>query len=366
MALAVNFPTPLKLTYQALAVAEIDCRRTDRTHPLFLSEVPPEEQGAHPPSNAHVMAMHDVLMTWVFAPSRSASDTPPEPAAAAAEAGEPLAPVPAPRNYVQGMSDLFSPLYVVLEGEQWLCYALFENQMERHADNFLVDQSGMARQLAELQSLLRVMDRGLYHHFGESNTALYRLNTRADTLPAETTGSLNLFFCFRWFLTSFKREFSFDDTIKLWEIFFTDYLGTHFHHFFALAILEANRDVIVRYLREFDEVRFPSGLCCPQFFADAVESEQILKYINELSQTLDLATLISDAEVLYLTLREIVDASTPAPKPESGLRQRNVGRNADRVVGDFPPTEEDAEEVKRERVRMATRREVETLRTLLE
>ena len=163
--------TLLILTHQALAVAEIDCRRTDRTHPLFLSDVPPEEQGAHPPSNAHVMAMHDILMTWVFAPSRSASGTPPGTAAAAAEAGEPVTPAPAPRNYVQGMSDLFSPLYVVLEGEQWLCYALFENQMERHADNFLVDQSGMARQLAELQSLLRVMDRGLYHHFGESGTA---------------------------------------------------------------------------------------------------------------------------------------------------------------------------------------------------
>ncbi|GAA5864386.1 hypothetical protein JCM3774_002774 [Rhodotorula dairenensis] len=304
---------------------EIDCRRTDRTHPLFLSDAPPDEQGAHPPSNAHVMAMHDVLMTWVFAPPPSSRQT-----VSASTSESPVLEEDAaslsPRNYVQGMSDLFSPLYVVLDGEQWLCYALFEHQMERHADNFLVDQSGMAQQLAELQSLLRVMDRGLYHHF-------------------ETTGSLNLFFCFRWFLTSFKREFSFDDTIKLWEIFYTDYLGTHFHHFFALAILEANRDVIVRYLREFDE---------------------ILKYINELSQTLDLATLISDAEVLYLTLREIVDASTPAPKSDSGLRQRNVGRTADRAVGDFPPTEEDAEEVKRDRVRTATRCEVETLRTLLE
>lgn len=96
-----------------------------------------------------------------------------------------MTPAPAPRNYVQGMSDLFSPLYVVLEGEQWLCYALFENQMERHADNFLVDQSGMARQLAELQSLLRVMDRGLYHHFGELEAALCILNTRTDTLPAQ-------------------------------------------------------------------------------------------------------------------------------------------------------------------------------------
>ncbi|POY76334.1 hypothetical protein BMF94_0530 [Rhodotorula taiwanensis] len=296
---------------------EIDCRRTDRTHPLFLSDVPPEEQGAHPPSNAHVMAMHDVLMTWVFAPTDAEENA----AAPTADSAP-----PSPRNYVQGMSDLFSPLYVVLDGEQWLCYALFEYQMERQADNFLVDQSGMARQLAELQSLLRVMDRGLYHHF-------------------ETTGSLNLFFCFRWFLTSFKREFSFDDTIKLWEIFYTDYLGTHFHHFFALAILEANRDVIVRYLREFDE---------------------ILKYINELSQTLDLATLISDAEVLYYTLREIVEASTPAPQSDTGLRHRNVaGKSSERAVGDFPPTDEDGEEVKRDRVRSATKREVEALRTLL-
>lgn len=111
------------------------------------------------------MAMHDVLMTWVFAP--------PPPRLAIAGTAESSssnedAQSASPRNYVQGMSDLFSPLYVVLDGEQWLCYALFEYQMERHADNFLVDQSGMARQLAELQSLLRVMDRGLYHHFGPS------------------------------------------------------------------------------------------------------------------------------------------------------------------------------------------------------
>lgn len=104
------------------------------------------------------MAMHDVLMTWVFAPTDAEENA----AAPTADSAP-----PSPRNYVQGMSDLFSPLYVVLDGEQWLCYALFEYQMERQADNFLVDQSGMARQLAELQSLLRVMDRGLYHHFGE-------------------------------------------------------------------------------------------------------------------------------------------------------------------------------------------------------
>lgn len=84
-------------------------------------------------------------------------------------------------------------------------------------------------------------------------------------IGAENTGSLNLFFCFRWILCGFKRELSFDATLQLWEVLWTDYLGTHFHLFFALAIIEAHRDVIIRYLREFDEV-------CP-FFSVAVSAE---------------------------------------------------------------------------------------------
>ncbi|GAA6050424.1 hypothetical protein JCM3770_004031 [Rhodotorula araucariae] len=291
---------------------EIDCRRTDRTHPLFaLDEV--EQPGAHPPTNGHVRACHDVLMSWVFA------DVTPAP-----EEGE--------RNYVQGMSDLFSPLYVVLDGEQWLAFACFEDVMRRHADNFREDQSGMKRQLSQLQQLVRVMDRGLYRHLDE-------------------TGSLNLFFCFRWLLTSFKRELSFDDTVKLWEILYTDHLGTHFHLFVALAILEANRDVMIRYLREFDE---------------------ILKYINELTQTLDVATLLADAETLYYALRAVCDSFPPptaaaAELGADGLRQRKAvsGTKPERL-GAFPPTKDDAEEVRRERVRERTRSEVDELRRLLE
>lgn len=79
----------------------------------------------------------------------------------------------------------------------------------------------------------------------------------------ELTGSLNLFFCFRWILCSFKRELSFEATLQLWEVLWTDYLGTHFHLFFALAIIEAHRDVIIRYLREFDEARL--SLPCQRF-----------------------------------------------------------------------------------------------------
>ncbi|GAA5934145.1 hypothetical protein JCM3775_002886 [Rhodotorula graminis] len=310
---------------------EIDCRRTDRTHPLFSSDGA-DQAGAHAPTNGHVRACHDVLMTWVFADEAASTSTAAEADAVSSTATTAGASV---RNYVQGMSDLFSPLYVVVEGEQWLAFACFEDVMRRHADNFLEDQSGMKLQLSQLQQLLRVMDRGLYRHLDE-------------------TGSLNLFFCFRWLLTSFKRELSFDDTVRLWEVLYTDYLGTHFHLFFALAILEANRDVIVRYLREFDE---------------------ILKYINELSQTLDLDLLLADAEVLYSTLQAICaslpPSTAPAPLGADGLRHRKTastgaaGSGSERL-GAFPPTRDDAEEVKRERVRERTRREADELRALLE
>ena len=121
-----------------------------------------EDDGrAHPPSTPHVRATHDVLMTWVFAapPTPPSTSDSPSPAA--------LDPTTSPRAYVQGMSDLFSPLYVVLDGEQWLAHSCFETVMERNSDNFRMDQLGMKKQLSELQSLIRVMDRGLYRHFGE-------------------------------------------------------------------------------------------------------------------------------------------------------------------------------------------------------
>ncbi|GAA6041509.1 hypothetical protein JCM8097_001914 [Rhodosporidiobolus ruineniae] len=303
--------------------AEIDCRRTDRTHPLFANDLPPgtsddigggpgnrsTQSGAHPPTNAHVKAAHDVLLSWVLAPEYR-------------EEGEEKSEVgvgdDGVRNYVQGMSDLFSPLYVVLDGDQALSYACFEEVMRRQQDNFRSDQAGMREQLAALQGLIRVMDRGLYRHL-------------------EETGSLNLFFCFRWILTSFKRELSFDQTVELWECLYTDHLGSHFHLFFALAILEANRDVIIRYLREFDE---------------------ILKYTNELSGTLDLTTLLADAEVLYQTFAAIVAATTESSSGgAAGLRQRRTGT--------FPPTEEDREEQRREKIRKRTAAEMEGLKGLL-
>ena len=70
----------------------------------------------------------------------------------------------------------------------------------------------------------------------------------------EKTESLNLFFCFRWILIWFKREFKWDEVLYLWEVLWSDYLSSQFHLFVALAILDKHRMIIMEYLNQFDEI----------------------------------------------------------------------------------------------------------------
>jgi hypothetical protein len=53
-----------------------------------------------------------------------------------------------------------------------------------------------------------------------------------------------------WVLIAFKREFPFDDVLRLWEVLWTDYYSNNFVLFIALAVLESHRDMILRYLVE--------------------------------------------------------------------------------------------------------------------
>jgi hypothetical protein len=77
---------------------------------------------------------------------------------------------------------------------------------------------------------------------------------------AEKAEGLNLFFCFRWVLIAFKREFPFDEVLGLWEILWTDYYSSQFLLFVAFAVLESHRDVILRYLIEVGEHPSDPGL----------------------------------------------------------------------------------------------------------
>ena len=57
-------------------------------------------------------------------------------------------------------------------------------------------------------------------------------------------------------LIAFKREFPFDDVLRLWEVLWTDHYSNNFVLFIALAVLESHRDVILRYLVEVRDLDF--------------------------------------------------------------------------------------------------------------
>ena len=67
-----------------------------------------------------------------------------------------------------------------------------------------------------------------------------------------------------WILIAFKREFAFEDVLRLWEFLWTDYYTNGMVLFVALAILESHRDVILRYLVEFDEILKVRALSLPR------------------------------------------------------------------------------------------------------
>jgi hypothetical protein len=151
--------------------------------------------------------------------------------------------------------------------------------MERMERNFLRDQSGMRNQLLTLDQLVQFMDPALWSHL-----------QKAD--------STNFFFFFRMLLVWYKRELVWLDVLRLWEGLWTDYMSANFHIFIALAILERHRDVIMEHLQHFDEV---------------------LKYINELSNTIDLEATLTRAESLFKRFKRLVDAvdkkqNFPAPR----------------------------------------------------
>ncbi|ROV90236.1 hypothetical protein VMCG_10261 [Cytospora schulzeri] len=175
-------------------------------------------------------------------------------------------------GYVQGMSDLLAPIYAVVQDDAVAFWA-FQHFMGRMERNFLRDQSGMRTQLTTLDQLVHFMDPRLWEHL-----------ERAD--------STNFFFFFRMLLVWYKREFPWADILRLWEAQWTDYLSSSFHLFVALAILEKHRDIIMTHLQHFDEV---------------------LKYVNELSGTIDLESTLIRAEALFRKFQRLIEAIDKKP-----------------------------------------------------
>ncbi|EEP78711.1 GTPase-activating protein GYP7 [Uncinocarpus reesii 1704] len=246
--------------FLGLRHVEKDVHRTDRTIPLFAGEDIPHPDPDSPFAETGTNVHLEQMKDMLLTYNEYNRDL----------------------GYVQGMSDLLAPIYAVMQDDA-VAFWGFVNFMDRMERNFLRDQSGMREQLLTLDQLVQLMDPQLYIHL-------------------QKTESTNFFFFFRMFLVWFKREFEWVDILRLWEGLWTDYLSSNFHIFIALAILEKHRDVIIAHLHHFDE---------------------ILKYINELSNTIELIPILSRAEALFHSFQKKVETIDKKYNfPSAPVRQR--------------------------------------------
>ncbi|KAI3443863.1 hypothetical protein Pfo_000528 [Paulownia fortunei] len=179
-------------------------------------------------------------------------------------------------GYCQGMSDLLSPILYVMKDES-KSFWCFVSLMERLGPNFNRDQSGMHSQLFALSKLVELLDSPLHNYFKQNDC-------------------LNYFFCFRWILIQFKREFEYDRTMRLWEVLWTHYLSEHLHLYVCVAILKRYRNKIMGEQMDFDT---------------------LLKFINELSGQIDLDATLREAEALCICAGENGAACIPPGTPPS-------------------------------------------------
>ncbi|KAJ5100520.1 GTPase-activating protein GYP7 [Penicillium angulare] len=255
---------------------EKDVHRTDRTIPLFAGEDIPHPDPDSPFADTGTNVHLEQMKDMLLTYNEYNPDL----------------------GYVQGMSDLLAPLYAVMQDDAVAFWA-FVGFMDRMERNYLRDQSGMRSQLLALDHLVQLMDPQLYLHL-------------------QSADSTNFFFFFRMLLVWYKREFEWSDVLRLWETLWTDYYSSSFHLFIALAILEKHRDVIMDHLKHFDEV---------------------LKYINELSNTMDLVPILTRAESLFHRFERSVQAidkkdnfptaPTATQRRSSGLTGQATGKGKD-------------------------------------
>nr|CAD7399179.1 unnamed protein product [Timema poppensis] len=259
------------------SLIEKDVNRTDRTIPFFAGD-----------NNPNLQLLSDILMTYVM--------------------------YNFDLGYVQGMSDLLSPILCLMTNEvdAFWCFVGF---MDKVCSNFDLDQAGMKQQLSQLFCLLNVSEREL-----------------ASYLDQHESG--NMFFCFRWLLVLFKREFSHQDIMRLWEIrlpqchfdlakfpkvttpnfvyekTFNELLSTRFHGFERIYTdgSKSGASVGCAFVLWTD-------IPCPNFHllmcVAILDTEkhilmenqygftEILKHINDLSLHIDLDSTLAKAEGIY-------------------------------------------------------------------
>lgn len=102
-------------------------------------------------------------------------------------------------GYMQGMNDICSPIIILLENEADAFWC-FDHAMRRLRENFRCSPGtiGVQSQLSTLSQVIKIVDPKLHQHLEELDGGEY-------------------LFAFRMLMVLFRREFSFVDSLYLWE-----------------------------------------------------------------------------------------------------------------------------------------------------
>uniref|UniRef100_A0A8P4GLR9 TBC1 domain family member 15 n=1 Tax=Dicentrarchus labrax TaxID=13489 RepID=A0A8P4GLR9_DICLA len=211
------------------SLIEKDVNRTDRTNRFY--------EGI---DNPGLVLLHDILMTYCM--------------------------YDFDLGYVQGMSDLLSPILYVMENEvdAFWCFVSFMEQMVSNYDCISI--------------YCMILIYIIY-------TTTYNIEPLCVCFT-ESQDSGYLYFCFRWLLIRFKRELSFQDVLRLWEVMWTGLPCQNFHLLVCCAILDSEKQKIMEENYGFNE---------------------ILKHINELSMKLDIEEILQKAEGICLQIKSCKD-----------------------------------------------------------
>ncbi|TPP67283.1 Small G protein signaling modulator 1 [Fasciola gigantica] len=146
------------------------------------------------------------------------------------------------------MCDLIAPLLALLLTGQTdqldvevQTYSFFVSLMKVRLGKLYCSSTSsvqMDRQFASLRALVQVMDPELNAHI---------------QMYGDFT---HFYFCYRWFLLDFKREFKYGDVFRVWEtlIAASHLISDRFELFVALALIQYYRDVIIRAQMEFTDI----------------------------------------------------------------------------------------------------------------
>ncbi|XP_021361496.1 TBC1 domain family member 16-like isoform X1 [Mizuhopecten yessoensis] len=250
-----------------IRVIDKDVPRTDRDQEYF--------RGAR---NPHLTVLRDILVTF--------------------SAFHPVI------GYAQGMNDILARFLVVFDSEVE-AYWCFRNYLDHIQEEFT--EEGMMKKIDLVVMLLREMDTELLDHLNKHDLG-------------------DLMFCHRWLLLGFKREFSFADSLRCFEI-----LSSHHLELFSMEAENARRKEVMKEFENFAYI-FPGGgtrsehlavrmdytfelfMClallmdCRTELLKCIDSAMVFGTINSLKINLE-ETLTKAAKLFYKYCKKTVEES---------------------------------------------------------